>query len=84
MQFATGGKIIVVALGVHHADRSPEPAKVALFQSGQGGARVAEHIVQVIAERVIEQAHARVHVLAKAGRLAEVLAKKQRIVARGF
>ena len=84
LQFAMAGVIVVMALRVHHAHPGAETAKIALLQAGQRRPGIAQHVVEIIAQRIIQQPHARIDILTVAGRLAQVLAENQRVVARRF
>ena len=81
LQFAPRGVVVVVALGVHDAEVGIEPAPAGLVVAGQPVPGTAEAVVQLVAQIVVHQPHARGPVAAVAGGLAEVLAEQQRVVA---
>src|SRR5688500_8286045 len=70
-----------MALRVHHAHARAEAAGVSLIEAGERSARIAKDVVEVIAQRIVEQPHPRINILAETRRLPEMLAKDQRIVA---
>ena len=78
------GKVIVMALRVHHSNGCAQSTAVALLQAREGGTWVAEDAVEIISKRVIEQAHAGVDVFPKGGGFAEMLAKDQGVISCGF
>ena len=81
LQLPHGGVVAVMAIGVHDAKRRWETAASRCVQSRQGSRGVSEDIVEVRAQVVVHQAHARVPISRIAGRRAEVLAEDHRVIA---
>jgi len=78
------GEGVVVALRVHHAIRSAEAAGIALVIAAQALTRLAEDVVQIAGQLIVQQAHAALEIFGVTGRLAKMFAEEHRIVARGF
>ena len=76
-----GGIFAVVAVGVGHAHALREAARAGVVISLQARARVAEAIVELRAQLVIDQTHAGIPVTAVSGRCTKVFAEDHGIVA---
>ena len=84
LKFFLRGVIVVVAVGVGHAEAGREAARAGSIQPGHGVARVAQDIVQLGAQVIVDQTHARVEITAVTRRLAEVFAEDHGVVAASF
>ena len=84
LEFTTRREIVVMTLRVHDANPRAETAGITLLIAGKARAGIAEDVVQVVAQWIVEEPHPGIRVFTKAGRLAEVLAENERVVASEF
>ena len=84
LQFAARSVVVVVALRVRDAERRRKPVAARLVESLQTGARIAENVVEIVAELVVHKPHSRIEIIAVSRRLAEMFAEHHRVVARLF
>ena len=84
LEFTPCREIVVMTLRVHDAHPRAETAPVTLLVAGEARAGIAENVVQVIAQRIVEEPHPGIRILAEARRLTEMLAEDQRVIAGKF
>ena len=80
LHFLERGEVVVMAVGVGHADAGRKAARTGRVEPGQGSARVTEIAVELGAQIIVDQTHAGIDVSAVTGRLAKVLTEDHGIV----
>ena len=76
--------VAVVAVGVHHTERWRKSSRAGRVKSRKGTPRAGKHAVELAAQVIIDQTHARVPIAVIARWLAQVLAEEHRIIATAF
>ena len=84
LEFTPRRVVIVVALRVHDSHADAETAAITLLITREARAGIAEDVVQVVAQWIVEEPHARIRVFTEAGRLTEMFAEDERVVAGEF
>ena len=84
LQLAMIRVAIVVARRVHDPVGCAESARVPLLVARQRRAGIAENVVQVVAQRIVQQPHSAPEIIIVARRLPEMFAEDERVVARRF
>ena len=80
LPFLESRVIAIVAVGMHYAERWRKSSRAGRVKSRKGPPRTGKHAVELAAQVIIDQTHARVPIAIVARRLTKVLAEEHRII----